>query len=88
MLYTGATLRYEVRAGQLDLTNQLDHMLRNRTQGLLGNYNGDMSDDLTPRGSTQPLDADTATLEEIHYQFGETCQYIFNFHKFGEKVQV
>ena len=46
---------------------------KNKTQGLMGNYNGDMSDDLTPRGGGQALPLDSP-LQRIHEQFGVTCE--------------
>ena len=46
---------------------------KGRTQGLIGNYNGDTADDLTPRtGNPLSLDAD---LKTIHEMFGVTCEY-------------
>ncbi len=46
---------------------------KGRTQGLMGNYNGDTVDDLTPRtGNPLSLDAD---LKTIHEMFGVTCEY-------------
>ena len=48
-----------------------------RTRGLIGNYNGNTSDDLTPlTGDPLPLDSDLRT---IHESFGVTCIYIYNF---------
>ncbi len=44
-----------------------------RTRGLMGNYNGDTSDDLTPlTGDPLPLDSD---LGAIHESFGVTCMF-------------
>ena len=48
--------------------------LHNQTRGLLGNYNGDASDDLTPRGQQKSLSSNVS-LKEIHEQFGITCEY-------------
>ena len=46
---------------------------KGRTQGLIGNYNGETADDLTPRtGNPLSLDAD---LKTIHEMFGVTCEY-------------
>ena len=45
-----------------------------RTQGLLGNFNGDPSDDFIPRGASEPISA-TSTTEEVHNQFGITCEF-------------
>ena len=43
------------------------------TQGLMGSFNGDKSDDLLPKAATDPLPLN-ATLQEIHEQFGVTCE--------------
>lgn len=48
---------------------------RGQLRGLMGNYNGDISDDLSPRessGDTLPLDSN---LMDIHNEFGITCEY-------------
>lgn len=50
---------------------------RNRTQGLMGNYNGDTADDLTPRGRGQALQLNS-TLRDIHELFGVTCKCEYN----------
>ena len=45
-------------------------------RGLMGNYNGDTADDLSPRDSSEdslPLDS---SLMDIHQEFGITCEYI------------
>ena len=44
------------------------------TSGLMGNYNGDTSDDLTPRGGS-PLPFNSG-LKEIHELFGVSCKWI------------
>ena len=44
-----------------------------KTEGLLGSYNTDTSDDLLPMNSSVPLSIN-ATLREIHYKFGLTCK--------------
>ena len=47
---------------------------RNQTQGLLGNWNGDPDDDfLRPDGSVLHTNA---SMEDIHYMFGEQCEYM------------
>ena len=43
------------------------------TSGLMGIFNGDTSDDLIPKGSTQPLPLNSS-LETIHRSFGITCK--------------
>jgi hypothetical protein len=58
--------------GQLILNVIASDSLKNAgLQGLLGNYNGDATDDLIPRDSTESL-ASTATEQEIFENFGKT----------------
>ena len=52
----------------------LPDSLHNQTQGLFGNYNGNASDDLIPRGQKKSLSS-YLNLKEIHEQFGLTCEY-------------
>ena len=52
----------------VSLTNQY----RSLTSGLMGNYNGDDTDDLTPRGSSSNIPVDS-TMQEI-FEFGSTCR--------------
>ena len=49
----------------------LPDQYRSLTSGLMGNYNGDDTDDLTPRSSSSNIPVDSST-EEI-FQFGNTC---------------
>ena len=51
----------------------LPRSFTNKTQGLMGNYNGDMSDDLIPRRGNQSLPLNS-TLQQIHENFGVTCE--------------
>lgn len=46
-----------------------------QTLGLMGNYNGDASDDLVPRLGGEPLPLN-ASLETLHWDFGVTCEPI------------
>ena len=49
------------------------------THGLMGNYNGDVADDLIPKGSNESLPLNSS-LQTIHEQFGMTCEeYIIFF---------
>ena len=43
------------------------------TRGIMGNYNGDTSDDLMARNSTEPL-PHNSSIEVIHNVFGITCK--------------
>lgn len=45
------------------------------TRGLLGQFNGDPNDDLLPKETPLPLPVNT-TNEDIHYNFGLTCEFI------------
>ena len=45
-----------------------------RVQGLLGNYNGDTSDDLLAQFGDTPLPEDSS-IEDIHNNFGITCKF-------------
>ena len=56
---------------------------RGKTSGLMGNFNGDTSDDLTPKGGVPiPLNS---SLEVIHEQFGITCEMIGVTERFHHK---
>ena len=48
-----------------------------QTQGLLGTYNGNNSDDLQPRFGGQPLPS-TSIPQDIHRLFGLTCELALN----------
>ena len=54
----------------LSVTLPLSYM--SQTSGLMGNYNGDPSDDLLPRGASTPISSESS-LEEIHTH-GITCK--------------
>ena len=51
-----------------------------QTFGLMGSFNGNTADDLLPRQSIDPLPLDSS-LQEIHEQFGITCESNYNFYK-------
>ncbi len=51
----------------------LDDSFRNSTSGLMGNFNGDPSDDLLPRFGTDPIPLNSS-LQTIHFDFGVTCE--------------
>ena len=46
-----------------------------KTSGLMGNFNGNTSDDLMPKGGGEPIPLNSS-LEVIHEQFGITCEMI------------
>ena len=70
---SGAFIEVQEEKGFLaTLIVSLPAVWQGLTRGLLGNYNGDTSDDLTPRGgSPLPLDS---SLRNIHEMFGVTCR--------------
>ena len=43
------------------------------TRGIMGNYNGDTTDDLIARNVTEPL-PHNSSIDVIHYEFGITCK--------------
>lgn len=47
---------------------------RGQTRGLMGNYNGNMSDDLLPRGGAGSPIPLNSSLQVIHEDFGVTCE--------------
>ena len=51
----------------------LPESMKRTTRGLMGSYNGILSDDLTPREGGPPLPLDDS-LENIHNKFGITCK--------------
>ena len=70
----GAYLQAQEQNGFISLiTVGLPKSFYNRTRGLMGIFNGDMDDDMTPRGGTDPLPLDS-TLQTIHESFGITCK--------------
>ena len=46
---------------------------KGKTRGLMGNFNGDPSDDLLPKGGSSPLPSNSS-MEDIHRLFGMTCK--------------
>ena len=48
---------------------------RGKTSGLMGNFNGNTSDDLTPKGGGEPISLNSS-MEVIHKQFGITCEMV------------
>ena len=71
---SGAFLQVQEENGIISvLIVSLPSSYRNKTRGLMGNYNGDKSDDLIPRGENESLPLDS-NLQDIHEQFGITCE--------------
>ena len=62
-------------------TVSLPASFQGRTSGLMGNYNGDPSDDFLPRNGSTPLSVN-ASNKEIHEQFGITCKLFMSIKIF------
>ena len=56
-----------------DILITISNKYFNRTRGLLGQFNGDTTDDLRPANSSVPLPLNSSP-EMIHYRFGLTCE--------------
>ena len=52
----------------------LSESFMGKTSGLLGNYNGEPSDDLMPRNGTGIVPSNSS-LEDIYNEFGITCKF-------------
>ena len=48
---------------------------KSTVEGLLGNYNGDSSDDLRPKSEIKPLPVNS-TSQVLHHNFGITCKNV------------
>ena len=68
---SGASLSVTIENGFLGIAVELSSSFRNKTRGMLGVFNGDVSDDFTLRNGTV-LDI---TEEKDIYQFGLDCKY-------------
>ena len=83
---SGAFLQVQEENGFISvLIVSLPESYQSKTQGLMGPYNGDKTDDLTPRGTGTILSLNS-TIQEIHEKFGITCKCmlirIYNNSKF------
>lgn len=70
--FSDVSLSVRVLSGMIRLMMSISPKYRNKTQGLLGVWNGNPDDDLRAKGG-RVLPA-TATATEIHEEFGQTCQ--------------
>jgi len=73
-LISGFSITVGLNASQLDITVAAPDKFLNQTLGLLGVFNKDPSDDLTPANGAPPLNTTTATEKMIFHEFGETCK--------------
>ena len=71
---SGNSIQVTERNGIIsDILITISNKYFNRTRGLLGQFNGDTTDDLRPANSSVSLPLDSSP-EMIHYQFGLTCE--------------
>lgn len=71
----GATVEAKVENGIISvMLVGLPESMRGRTRGLMGTFNGIVSDDLIPKGGVKSIPLESS-LEDIHNQFGITCKY-------------
>ena len=68
----GVGIMVNVTAGIPNFVLALPPLFKSQTQGLLGNYNGDKTDEFIPRNKATAL-SDTISDQEIHEMFGQTC---------------
>lgn len=69
-LYVDATAYWGIRVGFTPAAGR-----RGAIAGLLGNFDGDAADDLTPRGGSRPVAADSATAaahDDFYRSFGDS----------------
>lgn len=70
------SLMVEETNGVISLVNLvLPDRLRGQVEGLLGNYNGDITDDLRPKFESIPVPV-TVTSQDLHENFGLTCKLL------------
>jgi len=73
-VFVGFSLTVGLKAEQLDVIVAAPNTFKNNTLGLLGLFNGDLTDDLfTPNGELLP---NTSTEKTIFYNFGELCKFV------------
>ena len=71
-MFVGFSLTVGLKTEQLDITVAAPNTFKNNTLGLLGLFNGDLTDDLmTPAGQLLP---NTSTEKTIFENFGELCK--------------
>lgn len=71
--FTGIMVNVTLGVGLLQIMLGIPEIHRNDVSGLLGNFNGDPTDDFQPRNSSTPL-SNTISEREIFSLFGQTCK--------------
>ena len=73
---SGVHIEVKVENGIVSvLSATLPRIYKSKTAGLMGNYNGDPSDDLLPRYEEEPISS-SSDAEEVHRRFGITCEWV------------
>ena len=71
----GASLNITIQSGVLSFVILLPQKFRNKTTGLLGNFDGDKTNDYIYRNGTM---LSINTTDRILHTFGQSCNYILN----------
>ena len=74
MVVLGFSLTIKVKEAQLSVTVGAPDKFLGQTTGLLGVFNKDQSDDLTPANGGAPLNTNSSSEKTIFFEFGETCE--------------
>ena len=69
----GASLNVTIQTGVLSFVILLPQKFRNSTKGLLGNFDGDKTNDYIYRNGTM---LSINTTDRILHTFGQSCNYI------------
>ena len=69
----GASLNVTIQSGALSFVILLPQKFRNSTRGLLGNFDGDKTNDYNFRNGTM---LSINTTDRILHTFGQSCNYI------------
>ena len=79
----GVGVTVNVTAGIPNFVLSLPSSYKNQTQGLLGNYNGNSTDDFIPRNMDNSLPSIISD-QEVHQLFGQTCKLVNHYQYYQE----
>ena len=68
----GISINITLANGMLGIKTIIPGSFKEKTKGLMGNFNGNSNDDYIPRGSNTPLASNSK--EEQIFEFGKTCE--------------
>ena len=69
----GVSITINNTNGALSIVVIVPPSWKGQTKGLLGNFNGNQSDEFVPRGKTEPLSGRISD-RNLHWKFGQTCK--------------